>query len=817
MSEALMALLPKLRRALAEPAQVLLMRKELAAAMQQVTKPPPQWSAAAEAVANASDASALAVAAARAMRLVMQAMSEQEAQQAEAQAPATRHAKPQERRTRGLEKAQSAAMDAAKKLELPVLERPVESLTGVGPALGLCLRARGLSCVADLIWFLPLGYRDERVVTPIDQLAQGQHAVTSGVIMQARSGFRGRMAEVVLASEAGQGSLRLSWFRAPSGMMARYRQGVRLRVSGMVETFRGQLTISHPRVHMLRPNEVAKGDGVVPRYSEVPGMAPKALRKAILAALKLGVREVPEAVPRHVLGEHELPSLGEALTFFHSPPQDISDAELLALNSQETPAHRRMAFEEFFLLELSLHLRKREEQGVVAESLNPPQAPLQRARDALGFELTNAQQRVVAEIAADLCATRPMRRLLQGDVGAGKTAVAMLCAAHVVAAGAQVAFMAPTEVLAAQHFRSLTPVMDALALRAELLLGGVRASHRRKVLSGLAEGTIDVVIGTHALLSEGVDFARLRLVIVDEQHRFGVSQRLRLVDKGAGVAPHLLVMTATPIPRSLTLALHGDLACSVLDEKPAGRVAPVTRAYAMAEREKALHQLRRALDSGGQAFVVCPAIEEAEDQPLRTVEEAYRDLSKRYADVGVELLHGKLSPAERTRAMDRFIAGEAKILVATTVIEVGVDIAAANVMLIEHAERFGLAQLHQLRGRVGRAGQRSACLLVHEARSEEARQRIAVLCESDDGFRIAEEDLRLRGPGELFGRKQSGLPGFRFGDLRRDGSLLAHARDAAAAIVELDPELRLPEHAAARASLDAAFALGGGLVKEEAG
>lgn len=818
MLEQVQTLLPKLRQAIAEPSLMMASRAGLAAELLSLGECGVSIAAElAEPVKGAQEPVDLAVGAAKAMRLLMQAVAAQASETGADEPRVTSAAKRKERRQLGLKKGQAQALAAAKKQALPILERPVESLPRVGPASGLALRSRGLARVADLIWFLPLGYRDERELTPIGALVDGTFSVTSGVVMEVRGGFRGRGGHVLLSDEATGDSLRLSWFRAPGGMVARYREGVRVRVSGTVETFRGQLSMSHPKVQVLAADEPAVGDGVVPRYSEVPGISPNALRKAILAALAVGLDSLPEAVPPDVLANEGLPSLSRAIERLHTPDPRMKDAALAELQGFQTLAHRRLAYEEFFLLEISLHRRKQEEQGIAAQALCAPEAPLQRARGAFGFELTSAQSRVVAEISEDLQREVPMRRLVQGDVGSGKTAVAMLGAAQAIAAGSQVAFMAPTEVLASQHFRSLAPVIGALGLRAELLLGGARAAHRKRVLKGLASGTVDLAIGTHALLSEGVEFNRLRLVIVDEQHRFGVAQRLRLVDKAHGIAPHLLVMTATPIPRSLTLALHGDLSCSVIDEKPAGRIAPVTRAYPMADREKALRQLQRALDSGGQAYVVCPAIEASEDQPLRTVEEAFEDLSKIYPDAGVTLLHGRLSPEDKAAAMDRFLSGEAKILVATTVIEVGVDVAAANMIVIEHAERFGMAQLHQLRGRVGRAGQRSACLLLHEASTEEAQERIRVLCESDDGFRIAEEDLRLRGPGELFGRRQSGLPGFRFGDLRRDADLLARARDAAAEVIAIDPDLELPEHAPARAALEAAFATGGGLVKEEAG
>jgi ATP-dependent DNA helicase RecG len=529
----------------------------------------------------------------------------------------------------------------------------------------------------------------------------------------------------------------------------------------------------------------------------------------VRAAVQRHAWELEGAIPTRVQEEEGIGPLPAAIEALHFPPREMDDATLDRWNARDTEHHARLAFEEFFLLEIALHRRRAEESAIRAEALVPESGPRERALGALPFELTSAQRRVTAEIAADLETDRPMRRLLQGDVGSGKTAVAMLAAAHAVGAGAQVAFMSPTEILAEQHFRSFEPIARSLGLRIALVVGGARASHRRNVIRGLAAGTIDVAVGTHALLTEGVRFRRLRLVMVDEQHRFGVGQRLRLVQKGASeeatsetVSPHLLVMTATPIPRSLALALYGDLDVSVVDEMPPGRLPPVTRAYPRAKREEALHQLDRAVEAGGQAYVICPLVEESEEMDLRDATTTFEEMKVRFGADCVELMHGRLKDEDRQRAMERFAHGDARVLVATTVVEVGVDVPAANAVIIEHAERFGLAQLHQLRGRVGRGGQRSACLLVHEARTEDAIARISVLCETNDGFRIAEEDLRIRGPGELFGRKQSGLPGFRFGDLRRDLPLLQRAREAARRLYERDPELALPDNAAARAALE---------------
>ena len=703
--------------------------------------------------------------------------------------------------------------------------RPIEALPGIGESTGLALRARGVYTLGDLTWLMPLGYHDERIITPIGELRPGARQVTEGRVVSANMAPRGRarrMAEVLLeASEPGTSAgarLRLVWFRAPAGLLSRFRAGDRFRVAGLVERFGGVNSMTHPQTEYLSGESVAAPRGVVPRYPIVAGVPPRVLSRAIGLALERCAAEQAEAIPDALRETHGLSRAVDALRALHAPPASLDAAELERWALGTSEHHARLALDEFFLLELALHKRRAEEQGVRAEALHAVPAAAFRARGALRFALTAAQDRAVAEIGAELAREEPMRRLLQGDVGSGKTAVALLAAAHAISAGAQVAFMAPTEVLAEQHFRVLAPLAQAMGLRAALTLGGERAAHRKSTRKALELGTVDLIVGTHALLSEGVRFARLRLVIVDEQHRFGVGQRLRLVDKSnGGLAPHLLVMTATPIPRSLALALHGDLRASVLDELPPGRVAPVTRAYRMNERDQALRQLERGLESGGQAYVVCPAIEPNEETGLRSVLESFEELGPRLAQYGVELLHSKLAPEARQQALERFVGGQARVLVSTTIVEVGLDVTAANVMLIEQAERFGLAQLHQLRGRVGRGGQRSACLLVHEAASEEARARIAVMCESHDGFRIAEEDLKLRGPGELFGRKQSGLPGFRFGDLRRDLPLLQRAQALAAEVIAADPELIADAHAGARVALERLAHSDRAVVKEEAG
>jgi ATP-dependent DNA helicase RecG len=686
----------------------------------------------------------VAVAAARAQRLAMQCVDDADVEPPRRpSSSAERRARREERKAALRAKKQEEQMRAHRDGRVRGLDQPVETLPGVGRVVGQVLRKRGLETVGDLLLLLPRRYDDERAITPIGVLEEGVRQVTVGTVASVRASGGGRRRRVEVSLEplpehggGPHGVLRLVWFRTAGGLVNRFERGMKVRASGLVDSYRGVLQMVHPDTSLVEGDEAAVL-GIAPRYADVLGVAPRTLKKAVAAAVQRHAWQLEGAVPEWVRGEEGIGTLPGALEALHFPPAEMDDATLERWNAHDTEHHARLAFEEFFLLELALHRRRAEESAVLAEPLEPEGATVARAVSALPFELTAAQQRVLAEISADLRQSGPMRRLLQGDVGSGKTAVAMLAAAHAVAAGAQVAFMAPTEILAEQHFRSFEPVARALGLRLALLVGGARASHRRKVLAGLSAGTIDVAVGTHALLTEGVRFARLRLVMVDEQHRFGVAQRLRLVQKGEGadrgVSPHLLVMTATPIPRSLALALYGDLDASVVDEMPPGRIPPVTRAYERPQREEALRQLERALEAGGQAYLICPLVEESEESDLRDATSTFDEMRARVGGDRVELLHGRLADDDRRRAMSRFASGEARVLVATTVVEVGVDVPAANLVLIEHAERFGLAQLHQLRGRVGRGGQRSACLLVHEASRRRTSASAARESSSDGG------------------------------------------------------------------------------------
>ncbi|MCB9708522.1 MAG: ATP-dependent DNA helicase RecG [Myxococcales bacterium] len=706
-----------------------------------------------------------------------------------------------------------------------LLDHGVECLQGIGRLSGAALRERGLNTVGDMLLLLPRCYVDERRTTPLTNLAPGIHQVTVGVVEQARRLFvRHRsMAEVVLGALPSDPSgprarLMLRWYHAYPNQLNGFTPGSHVRASGRVSTGPGQLIMVHPSTEMLNL-DTPESARIVTRYPDIASMGQKTLKKAVTDAVRRAAHQVISAVPASVSEREAIMPLADAICALHFPPEQLSDQEVEQLNHFCSVYHQRLAYEEFFLLELALHAQRKSRSPQEAMSLKAEKGVLHAARSAMPFKLSRAQERVIGDVSADMERQVPMRRLLQGDVGSGKTAVAMVAAAQAVRAGAQVAFMAPTEVLAEQHFSVLERFSAALGLRVRLVVGGVDASRRNQLAQELRDGVIDIAIGTHALIQGNYAFSKLGLVIVDEQHRFGVNQRLALVQKGdcSESSPHLLVITATPIPRSLALTLYGDLDVSVLDEMPPGRVRPITKLFGVDARDRALGILGKGLRSGGQAFVVCPSIEDSESLNVRSAERAFEELRGRLAPYEVGLLHGRLTYEQRQNVMAKFVEGQVQVLVSTTIIEVGVDVPRANVMLVEHAERFGLAQLHQLRGRIGRGGQVSACLLVHQATSSEALARLEVLARTSDGFEIAEEDLQQRGPGELLGRRQSGMPGFRFGNLKRDMDLWERARKEAQTVLAADPGLQAPAHRGAALALLRLKKASLTVVREEAG
>ncbi len=683
-------------------------------------------------------------------------------------------------------------------------EASVETLSGVGKRTAEKLAARGLATLEDLAYLLPLGYEDRRSASWLHEVEEGVPVVISGIIRGFRQGwFSGRYSATLRLEQEQPNGARLGlearWFHPVGGLGQRVVTGEPVMLAGTVKRFRGKLSMVHPEV--LDPE---LGLGIALRYPVVEGVGQRTLQRLCKAAVaRLAEAELVDPLPAELVATHRLPGVIEALQMLHDPPEELPADELDALRRRDSPAHRRLAFDEFFFLQLAL-LRQRGAYRSLPCALPPlveGSFDRERLRVCLPFEPTRAQWRVIDEIERDLARQKPMLRLLQGDVGSGKTAVAFAAALAVIDAGAQAAIMAPTEILAEQHLRTMAPWCERANVRVALLTGSTPKAQRASLLALLGAGQIDLLVGTHALLVEDVEFARLSMVVVDEQHRFGVEQRGALREKGS--APHLLVMTATPIPRSLALTAFGELDVSVIDELPPGRVAPTTRVLAGA---RALLRARQTLvervRAGEKAYVVCPLIEASEAVEASDVDATAAALAKLMPEQSIGVVHGRMLTRDKDRVMQQFRSGELRVLVATTVIEVGVDVPDARVILIEHAERFGLAQLHQLRGRVGRSQGHSLCLLhTASASDSDAGKRLQVLAESGDGFVVAEKDLELRGPGELFGTKQSGVPRLRFASFSSEGmKMLIAAREAALAIIERDPKLR--EHPILRAELE---------------
>ncbi|WP_028769972.1 ATP-dependent DNA helicase RecG [Silanimonas lenta] len=669
-------------------------------------------------------------------------------------------------------------------------EAPVTVLPGVGPAVAEKLAARGLSTLQDLWFLLPLRYEDRTRLTPIRELRPGAALQAEGRVRHVERTFRGRPVLKVVLDDGHGDLLQLRFFHFRAQQAQAFQPGRRVRVFGEVRPGPQGWEMVHPGYRLLGEQEApALDDRLTPVYPAVEGLGPGTLARLVRLALeRLPASAALELLPAGA-GPGGLPGLREALLTVHRPP---ADADTAALLSGTHPAQQRLAFEELLAHALSLRRQRLalREQG--ATPLPPAPAALAALRATLPFALTGAQERVLAEVAADLARPQPMLRLVQGDVGSGKTVVAALAAMQAVAAGRQVALMAPTELLAEQHLQNFRRWLEPHGIAVRWLAGKVTGKARRETLAELALGHAQVVVGTHALMQEGVAFARLGLVIVDEQHRFGVHQRLALRDKGleGERVPHQLVMTATPIPRTLAMTAYADLDLSVIDELPPGR-SPVTTVAMAADRRPALvARVRAACAEGRQAYWVCPLIEESEEVEAQAAQTTFEQLSEALPELRVGLLHGRMKPAEKQAVMRRFKEGGLQLLVATTVIEVGVDVPNASLMVIENAERLGLAQLHQLRGRVGRGSTASSCVLLYQPPlGAIARERLEVMRRSSDGFVIAEKDLELRGPGELLGTRQTGLAAFRIADLVRDAHLLPAVHGVAERLLAETPAL----------------------------
>jgi ATP-dependent DNA helicase RecG len=636
-----------------------------------------------------------------------------------------------------------------------------------------------------------LRYEDHTRVVPLSSVESGDTVLTEGVVVSADIQYRPRRQFVCLIrdEERGDASLVLRFFSFYPSHQKALTPGTRVRVYGDVRDGYFGPEIVHPQFNVVT-GDTPLPDRLTPVYPTTAGLSQDALRKLTASAMLADAARTGETLPEDLVRKRRLWKFGDAVRFLHAPPPRLSPLTQKALDARTHPAWTRLKFDELLAQQLSLKAHRKARSKRHAPVLTGTGALTRTLLDRVPFELTRAQERVWREISHDLKRAMPMQRLLQGDVGSGKTIVAALAALQAIESGRQVAFMAPTEILAEQHWRKLSSWLAGVGIDIAWLSGSLPAKQRRKAVDALASGKTPFAIGTHALFQEGVAMPQLGLAIVDEQHRFGVAQRVALRDKGLAEA-HQLMMSATPIPRTLAMTFYADLDVSALDEMPPGRTPVTTRLVSQKRRAEIVAWVGKACREGRQVYWVCPLIEESEKLELQTAVALHAELTRAFAsmpEIHVGLLHGRMKSDEKGATMDAFVGGEIQVLVATTVIEVGVDVPNASIMVIEHAERFGLAQLHQLRGRIGRGSAESTCvLLFEEPLSDTAKQRLKVIYETTDGFEIARQDLVIRGPGEFLGARQSGVPLLRFADLERDVALIEQARDAADELLQTDP------------------------------
>lgn len=655
---------------------------------------------------------------------------------------------------------------------------PITELKGIGEKLAQLIEKIAGPRIVDLIFHIPNGIIDRRFSPPLAQAPPGRVVTLLVKIIEHRPGATQRQPYRVIC-EDNTGEITLVFFHAQKDWLQKSLPvGAEKAISGQIEIYNDRLQMTHPD-RILPAAELESLKTVEPIYPLTAGLPPKVMLKGIQGAVHL-LPQPEEWLNKALVRERGWPVWHDALTTIHAPQ---SDADLLPT----TKARQRLAYDELLASQLALRLMRIHQVKVSCRALKDHGRLRAKATAALPFKLTTSQEKAIADILGDMAGGTRMLRLLQGDVGSGKTAVAAFAMFAAVEAGTQAALMAPTELLARQHFQTLAPLAEAIGIKIDILTGRDKGKPKERLLAELAAGNIDIIIGTHALVQDGVSFKDLGLAVIDEQHRFGVHQRLILRNKGSGV--HTLVMTATPIPRTLLLASYGDMDVSRLLEKPAGRQPINTRAIPLDRIEEVIEALHRAVSTKTRIYWVCPLVEESELIDLAAAEDRHNHLVEIFGNK-VGLVHGRMKPAEKEKVMAAFRMGDLSILVATTVIEVGVDVPEATIMVIEHADRFGLAQLHQLRGRIGRSDKSSTCLLLYDAKAGEmARARLKIMRETNDGFLIAEEDLRLRGGGEILGTRQSGLPDFRLADLAVHSDLLAIAQSDAKLITETDPGL----------------------------
>lgn len=677
------------------------------------------------------------------------------------------------------------------------LATPVNTIKGVGPKISEALLRMNIRTIEDLLYLIPRTYIDRRRIKKISSITPGEQATLIGKVMNISSRtFAGRSKLFEILISDGSQNICAKWFRISAKyqnlLKKKFKEGSDVILSGTVSNFRYQKEVHHPEIDLLEGDDAFEHKlKIQPVYPLTEGMHQKSIQRIMEQAVSRYCRYLPEVIPESIRNEYRLMPLSIALAHTHFPDTDDDIDQLLNLQSEY---HRRIVFDEFFMLQSVLALRKK---GIAIEpgiSFKIDQVKTRTFLNRLPFSLTRAQENAVKDIFSDMKKPFPMNRLIQGDVGSGKTVVSLIACFCARLNGYQSAVMAPTEILAEQHYKTITGLTDSLNITVTLLTSSQPKAEKDDALNKIRKGESDIVIGTHALIQEGVDFKNLGFAVIDEQHKFGVLQRAEIKRKGEN--PDILVMTATPIPRTLGLTVYGDLDITIIGELPPGRKPVKTKVIHENRREQVYDIIRQELSKKQQAFIIYPLVEESEKMDLLDATHMAAHLQKDiFPEFKVGLVHGRMKADEKERIMNQFKENKIHILVSTTVVEVGIDVPNASLMVIEHAERFGLSQLHQLRGRVGRGSAESMCILLAQfKKSDEAKQRLDVMAKTSDGFKIAEEDFNIRGPGEFLGTRQSGLPDFRVAHIGRDINILIEARKAAFALIDKDPELKQPEH-----------------------